>query len=143
MVGSASNYSANKYLEHIVGKSSFTKPVVYIALMTATPDDEDSGVTIVEPDTSGTAYARLETSASDWETAENREISNAVQFTFPVATGDGWGTITHYGLVDHPTVGAGNLLAWFELDAHKLIEADDQLIFAIGDCDISFLPGGD
>ena len=64
---SLSNYSENKILDHLVGKTSFTMPTVWVGLSTANPGETASG--LAEP--VGGDYARVETAGSDWAAAAN------------------------------------------------------------------------
>jgi hypothetical protein len=137
MAGSFSDYAELKILDHLVGKTSWTMPTAYVALCTSAPSDLSTGATIVEPSTSGTAYARKSTAGADWNSAASGAIDNANAITFATATGAGWGTITHFALVDSGTYGAGNMLAWGSLTVSKAISAGDTASFAAGDLDIT------
>jgi hypothetical protein len=125
MAGSASDYLENLLLDQIVGKSPSASR--YIALLTAAPDDADTGSTIVEPVAMN--YARITTTAASWNTASGGSVSNAAILTSPVASGD-WGTITHFALCDAAT--AGNVLVWGELTTSKTVLNGDSLSFAVG-----------
>jgi len=129
-MGSFSDYTENKLLDHIVGKTSFTMPTAYVGLSTADPTDDGSG--LAEP--SGNGYARVTTSGSDWNAASGGEIDNANAITFPEATGS-WGTITHFALFDAAT--SGNMLAHGSLETSKAIGDGDTAQFAAGDLDIT------
>jgi hypothetical protein len=137
-MGSLSNYAENKILDHIVGKTSFTMPSIYLALWTdsATIDDASTGSTANEVSTSGTSYARKSTSGSDWEAAASGAIQNAGAITFTTATGS-WGTVKYVALVDNATAGAGNIIAWAQLGTNKAITTGDTASFAAGDIDIT------
>src|SRR4030043_1969614 len=117
-MGGFSNYWENKILDHIFGKGSYTPPTMYVGLSTADPADEGAGW--AEP--SGNSYARVQTSASDWNTASKGYMDNAGDITFDQATGS-WGTITHFALFDAAT--AGNMLAHGTLSQPKAIGASD------------------
>lgn len=136
MSGSFSDYAELKILEHLVGKTSWTMPSVYIALVTTLPTDASIGSTLVEPSTTGTAYARKSTAGADWGTAAAGAISNANAITFATATGAGWGAIVGFALCDSATVAAGNVLAWGSLTS-KTILAGDTASFAVGDLQIT------
>lgn len=99
-----SNYLANALLNHLFGKGSYNPPTIYVALSTSDPGDDDSG--IAEP--SGNGYARVQTSASNWNASTARTITNAAAIVFPAATGN-WGTISYFALFD--AANGGNLLA--------------------------------
>ena len=129
-MGAFSDYWENKILDHIFGKGSYTPPVIYVALSTADPTDDGSG--FAEP--SGNAYARVQTSASDWNAASGGSLDNAGDITFGQATGN-WGTITHFALFDAAT--GGNMLAYGSLSQPKTIGGSDTAKFEAGDLDIS------
>jgi len=129
-MGGFSDYWENKILDHIFGKGSYTPPVIYVALSTADPTDDGSG--FAEP--SGNSYARLQTSASDWNAASSGSLDNASDITFGQATGS-WGTITHFALFDAVT--GGNMLAHGELSQPKAIGSSDTAKFEAGDLDIA------
>jgi len=129
-MGGFSDYWENKILDHIFGKGSYTPPTIYVGLSTTDPTDDGSG--LAEP--SGNGYARVQTSASDWNTASNGSLDNAGNITFAQATWS-WGTITHFALFDAPT--AGNLLAHGALSQSKAIGESDTARFEAGDLQIS------
>jgi hypothetical protein len=129
-MGGFSDYWEKKILDHIFGKGGYTPPTIYVGLSTADPTDSDSGLT--EP--SGNGYARVQTSASDWNAASNGSLDNADNITFAQATGN-WGTITHFALFDAAT--AGNMLVYGALSQPKSINESDTAKFEAGDLDIS------
>ena len=128
-MGGFSNYWENKILDHLFGKGSYTPPTIHVALSTADPLDDSSGMG--EP--SGNGYARAETSASDWSTSSGGAVCNASNISFPTAGGS-WGTITHFALFDSAT--GGNMLAHGALDQPKVIGASDTGKFDAGDLEI-------
>jgi len=119
-MGSFADYTENKVLELIVGKTAFSTPTAYIAASTADPTDAGSG--IAEP--IGNGYARVSTSGIDWNNASNGSITNANSFSFPEATGS-WGTITHLAIYD--AASGGNMLAHGALDLAQTIAAGEVL----------------
>ena len=129
-MGGFSNYWENKILDHVFGKGSYAPPTIYVALSTADPLDDASGLS--EP--SGNGYARVQTSASDWSPASGGSLNNAGDITFGAATGS-WGTITHFALFDAAT--GGNMLAYGALNQSKAIGGSNTPIFEAGDLDIS------
>lgn len=134
MAGSFSNYAENKILDHIVGKTSFTMPSIWIGLWAATLSDTSTGATAGEP--SGNNYSRKSTAAADWESAASGATQNANAITFATASGS-WGTITDFALVDNATTGAGNIIAYGTLTTSKSISSGDTASFAAGDIDIT------
>jgi len=129
-MGGFSDYWENKILDHIFGKGSYTPPTIYVGLSAADPTDTGSG--LAEP--SGNGYARVQTSASDWNVASNSSLDNAGNITFSQAAGN-WGTITHFALFDAATV--GNMLAHGALSQSKSISESDTAKFETGDLQIS------
>ncbi|KYC53878.1 MAG: hypothetical protein AMQ22_00078 [Candidatus Methanofastidiosum methylothiophilum] len=125
MSGSFGNYAENKILEHIVGKTAFTKPTAYIALSTADPGEDNAG--LAEP--SGNGYARVATAAADWNNAASGSISNAQDITFPQASGS-WGTIAYFAIMD--AAEGGNMLAHGSLGVAKAVSQGDTCKYAGG-----------
>lgn len=135
-MGSFSNYSEDKVLDHIVGKTSFTMPsTVAVALCTADPTDAGTGASCNEcPDTN--SYARKDTVGGDWAASSGGAITNANDLTFPEASGS-WGVVTHFALIDNASHGSGNMLAHAQLGASKTIGSGDTPKFAAGDLDLT------
>lgn len=121
---SKTDYAENKVLDHLNGKSSYTMPTVYVALLTAAPSDAGGGTEV-----SGGSYARVATSGATWSAASGGAASNAAAITFPTATAS-WGTVTHYATFDASS--SGNMLRWAALTASKTIGSGDTASFAIG-----------
>jgi hypothetical protein len=101
-----------------------------VGLSTADPLDDASE--LAEP--SGNCYARVQTSASDWNAASCSSLDNANDITFAQATGS-WGTITHFALFDASA--SGNMLAHGALSQSKAIGSSDTARFESGDLDMS------
>jgi len=110
-----SNYAEDAVLSHLIGKTSFALPDVSVALYTAAPTDNTSGTEV-----SGGDYARLATSASDWDVA-NGTATNTVDFEWPTASAD-WGSVTSAALVD----GDGNILVFGMASSPKEISQGDS-----------------
>lgn len=127
---SFADYLENKILDHITGKTAYTKPTAYIGLSTADPTDDASG--LAEP--SGNNYSRVTTSGSDWSAASSGATSNATVLTFPEASGS-WGTVTHFALFD--ATSGGNMLAYGELTSSQSITNGKIPRFSIGELDIA------
>ncbi len=122
---SLSNYAENKILDHLIGKTSFTMPTVYVGLSTANPGETASG--LAEP--SGGSYARVATTGADWAAASSGSNSNAQELAFTTATG-AWGTITHFALFDDLT--GGNMLVYGALTQAKAVISGDTPKFDVG-----------
>lgn len=125
-MSNASDYLANKLLDHITGKAAYTAPTAYVAVSTTNPGDD--GTTIAEP--SGGSYARVTTAAADWNAAAARSTTNANAVEFPTATGD-WGTITHFAAFD--SASGGNMLFCGALDEPRNTTSGRTLRFPAGD----------
>jgi hypothetical protein len=128
-MSSFSDYTENKVLELIVGKTAFSTPTAYVALFTAAPSDSGGGT-----ECTGGSYARKSTAAGDWGTASGGAISNTSAITFVTPSGS-WGTATHFALFDAATT--GNMLAWAPLTTPQAIGTGNTVSFAIGDLDMT------
>lgn len=133
-MGSISNHLENELLDHILKVGSYSQPTnLYIALSTADPTDDGSG--IAEP--SGGSYARLIN--NDWETAASRHTENSSAISFVQATA-GWGTITHFAIFDNLT--AGNMIAHGSLSSSISVLNGNIVSFDAGAIDITWNSGG-
>jgi hypothetical protein len=121
----ASDYLENALVDHITGKTSYTKPTAYVALCTAAPNDASTGTTMTEA--AYTSYARVSTAGSDWNASSAGSATNANAITFPACTG-GSESITHFVLVDAAT--AGNILVYSALDASLAVSTGITPTFA-------------
>ena len=113
---SASDYLENKILDHILGSSAYTQPSRFLALSTATLQDDNSGTEL-----SGNGYARKPIT---FGTASSGSITNSGAVEFDTATGD-QGTISHFGIYDASS--GGNLLFHGAFSASKVISTGDVL----------------
>jgi hypothetical protein len=131
-MGSFSNYAKLKLLDELVGKTAFAMPTVYIALSTADPTADGSG--IAEP--TDAAYARIVTAAADWNTAAAGHTDNASTLYSPAATLS-WGHLAFFAGFDAVKPG-GNMLFFGEFTTHKDIDqAGDIARIDPGDLDIT------
>lgn len=121
---SKTDYLENKILDHILGKTAYTMPAVYVGLFTAAPSESGGGTEV-----SGGSYARKSTVGADWNAASGGSSSNANAIVFITPTGS-WGTITHYGIFD--AASGGNLLRYAVLTASKTIGSGDPVSFPAG-----------
>lgn len=105
----ATDYSARKFLDWIVGKTSLPAAAAsHVALFTAVGSDDGTGFT----ELSGGGYARAATVGADWNAAgasAPSTTSNANAIIFPTASG-AWSNIIAFGLYDAST--SGNLIIW-------------------------------
>ena len=128
-MGSFSDYWENEVLDHLFGKGGYSPPAIHLALSTADPGDDGTGLS--EP--SGDGYDRAVTSPADWSLASGGALANADAIEFPEASG-AWGTVTHFALFD--AASGGNLLAHGALAQAKAIGSGDSVRFAAGDLEI-------
>lgn len=113
---SATIYLAGKVLDHIVGKTAYTMPTVYVGLYTANPTS--SGAQTNEAAWAG--YARQATSGATWAAASGGANNNAVAIVFPAKTGGTDQTVTHWATFDAST--AGNMLNFGPMVSAQLIQ---------------------
>lgn len=107
--------TANKILDHLVGKTAYTIPQVFVALSSTTPTI--AGTNVTEPSTG--SYARVATTGATWNAATSGSSSNAATITFPAATAD-WlagANLTHGALYD--AISGGNFLGFGALAVAK------------------------
>lgn len=124
--GGASDYLANKILNHLLADSAYTPAThIYIALCTATIDDNDTGSTLTQP---GENYGRIQ--HDGFKIAAAGASSNSGTIVFAKATGGNWGTITHVGVCDGLTT--GNLLLHAALNTVQPVEVGDIAQWAGG-----------
>lgn len=122
-----SNYLEDKFLDITLRASLWTPPSkVYLALYTSDPTDANSGTEVT-----GGAYTRQQITFAN---PSNGTVSSFSDVLFPVATA-GWGTITHFGILDAQT--SGNLFYHGSLTNPKTIALDDQLKIAAGDISVT------
>lgn len=135
-MGTFTDYTENKVLDHLTGKATFSAiSPVFICLTTSPIDDASSGTDLVEPATTYN-YWRKSTGAADWNSAVTGYSSNATLLTFATPSTP-WGVITHFGLTTASTPGTGALLCWGLLNTSKTMLAGDQTSFAVGDFQIT------
>lgn len=131
----ASTYQANKVIDHILGKTSYTMPTIYVGLSSTTPTAGGSNIT--EP--SSGSYARVTTSGSTWNAASSGSTTNAAAVTFPTATAD-WvsgSNLTYFVLFDAST--SGNFIGYGALTTAKAVLNGDAAVFQIGDITVTLV----
>lgn len=138
---SFSNYTAQAILNALFGKTSAfgalaDAPTIYVGLSSTAPTE--TGTNVTEPDSGG--YARVETSASDWEAATSADpsvVGNAEVIDFGTASGT-WlagANLTHVVLYDAAT--DGNFLAAGALVTPKPVTSGDPVSFPAGTLTVS------
>ncbi len=127
-----SDYLEQKLLNHTFRNTAYTSPgaSVYVALHTADPTDAGTGT-----EASYTNYARVAVTAWDAPgTSRATQNTNAISFATPGSSQ----TVTHIGIWDNGTTGAGNLLFYGALTTSKTLQNGVPFSIAAGDLDISF-----
>lgn len=118
------NYEAKRWLDDLISGDK------WLALFIADPGR--SGSLSSEVSASGTGYARCDVaglfSAADLSTRTSR--LNAL-ITFPTSTA-AWGNVSHVGLIDSATVGAGNLHIVRALSENIFVPSGYTIAFAAG-----------
>jgi len=130
-MGSMTQYTEQKVLNHILKTASYTPPTtVYVGLSNTLPTQAGGNWT----ETVYTNYARQ---ACAFGAASARAIANSGLITFPAcgATGD---TVDYFGIWDNAAVGSGNLLAFGTLASSKVIVSGNTPSFAAGQIAASF-----
>lgn len=134
ITGEFSNYAGNNALDRMFRNQAWTLPSAwYVALVTATAAETDTGSTITEP--AGNAYARTSVGASPWAAVSGGASQNNNVIQFPTPTGP-WGTVVGIAVVDAAT--NGNML-FYDNDGvtDQAIGDSDDVSFAIGALDVS------
>ena len=123
-----SDYLELKILDHITGRTAYTKPsAVYLGLSTGDFTDTGSG----SSELSGSNYSRVSVA---FDAAASGATSNTSAIDFAAASGN-WGTVSHWALFDAAT--SGNALITGSFSASKTIETNDVLRIAAGDLDLT------
>lgn len=130
---SFSNFLENEILDQIFGGLAYTAPAtVYIALSTADPTDDASG--IAEPVGNGYARRSVTNNKTNWSVASGGALANAGALEFGEATGS-WGTITHFAIYD--ALSGGNMLGHGSLTASRAVADGNVIRFDAGELDIT------
>ena len=127
----ASTYERDGRLNRYRGTASPAVPAShFVSLHTGDP-----GTTGASECANANSYARVEVSsaAGSWDApatdGSTRCIDNTAAITFPTASGS-WGTVTHFGIWDSGTYGAGNFIRGGALTASQAVGAGNIPQFA-------------
>lgn len=124
--------SASDYLEVQIGnlllrtQTAWKPAAIAVSLHTADPTDVTATAAANEVANSG-SYARVAVTQLDanWNAPTTTgAFTNVNAITFPSPTGN-WGVVTHFGVWDSATYGAGNLLFSGALTTSKTINNGD------------------
>ncbi|QDP46978.1 MAG: hypothetical protein Unbinned4204contig1001_43 [Prokaryotic dsDNA virus sp.] len=123
------DYLEDKVLEHVFGGNAYSAPsTLYVALYTVAPTDTGGGTEV-----SGGAYAR-QTAAFTVSGTNPTQASNSAAVEYPTATAN-YGTVVAVGIFDASS--SGNLLAYANLTASKVVSTGDVFRFNSGDLDVT------
>jgi hypothetical protein len=126
MAGEASTFGAGRALDAINGRATATARTVYLALLSAAPNDGSTLATMTEITTAG--YARQ---AVTWSTptGDPAVVSNSGVLTFGPFTADP-PNVTHAALVSAVSGTSGDFLYWWTLDNARDAANGDSLTVA-------------
>ena len=135
-MGSLTDFAELELLDHVCNAAYTPPATVYLALTTADPTDAATGASMSEVANAG-AYART---AITFGAAASRRVTQNAIVTFPQASA-GWGTVTHWAIVDTATYGSGNVLAHGQFGTSKSIVSGNTPSVASGEVYVEFLAG--
>lgn len=98
-MASCSTFLANKLLDHVFGKTTFTADDdLELALYSAAPNSDGSGGT----ELTGNNYSRipLTNDTTTWSNASARQKLNGIVITLPQAVGGDWLAIVAWKILD-------------------------------------------
>jgi len=136
MADNLADYLEVKLLDHMTGKTAYTKPTnVYAALFTVAPTDAGGGTEV-----SGGGYARQQITWGGAVTAGNGDTTtaNSADIRFPSGVADAttdWGSIVAFGVYDSLT--DGNLLFYGSLSASVVVNSGDSFKLVTGALTVS------
>ena len=135
-MGSFSDFLEKKILDEWWGNNSLTvSGTLYVGLATSSMTDATTGITVVEPPTAGTAYARVSVTnnSTNFPNATGTSPTlkqNGTAINFAQCTTN-WGTCVDFFFADTPGVATGSIIGWGTLTTPKTISSGDSASFAI------------
>ena len=129
-----SNYLEAKLIGVSLLGSSFTAPTTtYLSLATTVASD---GAFFTEV-TTNIGYTRQPILWSAPTSLNDTTVVNSANVPMGTATTP-WGTITHVGIYDGGTIGAGNLLFWGAVTTPRSVETNDAVSIPAGQLTVLF-----
>ena len=136
-----SDYAENKITDALLRAQSLGAPATwYIALYTTSCTDSAGGTEVANAN--NYARASFTPSLANWSGTQAAASTTASSGTGGVSSNNGtisfnvpsgsWGTVTHFGLVDSATHGAGNLWVCIDLSPDQTIGSGNTVSFAAG-----------
>lgn len=134
--GGASDYCANKILDHLFANTTFTQPTIYAALTTATlVDADDDCTTDITEVVNSNGYTRE--AVASWNAASAGATANSGTITFGPPSGGNWGTVTSSILTDNASHETGNVLFYANDTVDSAVNDGDTVTFAAGAWDVT------
>lgn len=125
--GAIGTFAANELLDHVFGNGVYSAPAITVALSTADPTDDGSG--LAEPASNN--YARP--AGGSWDAASGGASENSADISFNSPTGS-WGAITHSALM---VSGESDLLFYGTATPNQTPNTGDTVKFPSGELDIA------
>lgn len=125
MANNLTDFLEIKLLELSLGKTAYSKPTTYVALLTASAGETGDLTNEVG---AGKGYSRQ---ALTVDAAAAGATQNSGILDFGPATAD-WGTVAHWAVMDGPTIGAGNALWYGPFSVSKVVGSGDDFKIAAG-----------
>lgn len=133
-MGSLSDYAEIALLDHVFNSAYTPVATIHLALCTADPTDAGTGATMNEC-ANANGYART---AITFDAPASRAVQQAAIVTFPQASGGGWGTVTHWAVMDGTVEGADDVLAHGAFTVSKTINDGNTPSVAASEIDVTF-----
>lgn len=142
-----SDYLEPKLLDHIFGRTEFTRPsVLYLGISSSAFLESDNGTTAAAkepgydsatPSYFGDGYSRVQIDTNTRYDATSTNIKNTSGIDFPEAGGSGWGSIQYWAIFDSNTSTA-NMLMHGSFTSAVTVSAGSQFRIGTGDLEIIF-----
>lgn len=132
MAGEFSDTGGKRALDGVTGRATVTARTTYLALLTAAPSDATTDGTISVTEYGATGYSRQSVAwtAPALNGSSIPESSNSAILNFGPFTAGTGATITHAALVSAASGTAGDMLAWWSLDASRTPATNDSISIA-------------
>jgi hypothetical protein len=135
--GSKSNYLSKKLIEEAIGGIAYTSAAnVYLALLTATPDDTSTGSTVTETDYASYTRTQIGTGNNQtdaWNAATGTTtavVTNKNAISAPSAGGASTSPLIAVAVIDASS--AGNVLYWATITSTAIATGDTPKVNAAG-----------
>lgn len=137
MAGQFSDAGSNKALDAVTGRATVSSTTTYLALLTAAPTDTSTLASLTEYAATGYNRGTVTWGTPALNAGGVPETSNAGTVTFGPFTAATGGTISHAALVTAASGTAGDVLAWWTLDAARVPDTSDSLEITTGSLKLS------